>query len=292
MVARFYLDQSQLDDANVGLDGPSPAFVLDTSTLDVGVLDGTTFTTPATGAASLGSITATAIGTVTHIVNGVAVAALGELIAEVTEVTVTVDGVADAPLGSLTASGSATVIHAASADSVLGGLSASATANIDNPASGDAPLGGLTASATGDVSVVASAQAELGAMTSSATGSVSVIATAVGNLGSVAAAAIGTVIPLGTMTANLGGLDAVALGTVTPVTPTVQPGGAPYPYRRQKSRKKAEPVVEVLEPETVLVVVKTVEAYCTPIVASVSAYAEGAVTFVAEDDDLQVLLML
>lgn len=251
MVARFYLDQSQLDDANVGLDGPSPAFVLDTSQLDGdGKLDGTTFTTPAIGAAPLGALAASATATVTHIVAGVAEAPLGELVAEVSEVTVTVD---------------------AEADATLGGLSASATANIDNPASGDAPLGELASSATGTVSVVA---------------------TAVGNLGSVVAAATGTVIPLGTMTANLGGLDATATGTVTPVTPAVQPGGAPYPYRRQKPRKKTEPVIELVEPETVVVQVKTVQAYCTPIVASVSASAQGRVTFVAEDDDLQVLLML
>lgn len=251
MVARFYLDQSQLDDVDVGLDGPSPAFVLDTSQLDGdGKLDGTTFTTPATGAAPLGALAASATATVTHIVTGVAEAPLGELVAEVSEVTVTVD---------------------AEADATLGGLSASATANIDNPASGDAPLGELA---------------------SSATGTVSVIATAVGNLGSVIAAATGTVIPLGTMTANLGGLDATATGTVTPVTPAVQPGGAPYPYRRQKPRMKTEPVIELVEPETVVVQVKTVQAYCTPIVASVSASAQGRVTFVAEDDDLQVLLML
>ena len=272
MVARFYLDQSQLDDANVGLDGPSPAFVLDTSQLDGdGKLDGTTFTTPATGAAPLGALAASAIGTVTHIVTAVAEAPLGELVAEVAEVVVTVD---------------------AEADATLGGMSASATANIDNPASGDAPLGGLTSAASGIVNVSASASATLGELASSATGAISVVATAVGNLGSVIAAATGTVTPLGTMTANLGGLHATATGTVTPVTPAVQPGGAPYPYRRQKPRKKVEPIVEVSEPETVVVPVKTVEAYCTPIVASVSAAASGSVTFVAEDDDLQVILML
>ena len=255
MVARFYLDQSQLDDANVGLDGPSPAFVLDTSTLDGdGKLDGTTFTTPATGAAPLGALAASATATVTHIVTGVAEAPFGELVAEVSEVTVTVD---------------------AEADATLGGLSASATANIDNPASGDAPLGELASSATGTVSVVA---------------------TAVGNLGSVVAAATGTVIPLGTMTANLGGLDATAIGTVTPQPTPPQPqtqgggGGRLYPYRQSRPKQAApQPVVE---PEIVVVPVKTVQAYCTPIVASVSASAQGRVTFVAEDDDLQVLLML
>lgn len=275
MVARFYLDQSQLDDADVGLDGPSPAFVLDTSQLDGdGKLDGTTFTTPATGAAPLGALAASATATVTHIVTGVAEAPLGELVAEVSEVTVTVD---------------------AEADATLGGLSASATANIDNPASGDAPLGGLTASANGTINVSASASATLGEIASSATGAISVVATAVGNLGSVIAVATGTVIPLGTMTANLGGLDATAIGTVIPQPTPPQPqtqggGGRLHPYRQSRPKQAApQPVVE---PEIVVVPVKTVQAYCTPIVASVSASAQGRVTFVAEDDDLQVILML
>jgi hypothetical protein len=45
-------------------------------------------------------------------------------------------------------------------------------------------------------------------------------------------------------------------------------------------------------PEVVVLNPKTVQAYCAPIVASVKATAEGSVTFIAEDDDLQVLLML
>jgi len=275
VVARFYLDQSQLDDANVGLDGPSPAFVLDTSQLDGdGKLDGTTFTTPATGAAPLGALAASATGTVTRIISGVATAALGELVAEVSEVTVTVD---------------------AEADATLGGLSASASANIDNPASGDAPLGGLTSAADANVTVPASASATLGELASSAIGAVSVVATAVGNLGSFVAAATGTVTPIGTMTANLGGLDATAIGTVTPQPTPPQPqtqggGGRLHPYRQSRPKQAApQPVVES---EVVVVPVKTVQAYCTPIVASVSASAQGRITFVAEDDDLQVLLML
>lgn len=231
--SRFTLNTSQLNDETVGLDGPN-------------------FPLNGTAAAPLGASTASAVATVTKIAS--ASSTLGELVVEVSEVTVTVD---------------------AEADATLGGLSASATANIDNPASGDAPLGELASSATGTVSVVA---------------------TAVGNLGSVVAAATGTVIPLGTMTANLGGLDATAIGTVTPQPTPPQPqtqgggGGRLYPYRQSRPKQPApQPVVE---PEVIVVPVKTVQAYCTPIVASVSASAQGRVTFVAEDDDLQVLLML
>ena len=251
--SRFTLNTSQLNDETVGLDGPN-------------------FPLNGTAAAPLGASTASAVATVTKIAS--ASSTLGELVAEVSEVTVTVD---------------------AEADATLGGLSASATANIDNPASGDAPLGGLTASANGTINVSASASATLGELASSATGAITIVATAVGNLGSVVAAATGTVTPIGTMTANLGGLDATAIATVIPQPTPPQPqtqggGGRLHPYRQSRPKQAApQPVVE---PGIVVVPVKTVQAYCTPIVASVSASAQGRVTFVAEDDDLQVLLML
>ena len=94
--------------------------------------------------------------------------------------------------------------------------------------------------------------------------------------------------------APLGGLDAAAIGTVTPPTPPPAPvqqtGGRPYPYA-QPRQKKREPEIEVV-PEIVLPNPKTVLAYCTPIVTGVRASAVGEITFVAEEDDLQVLLML
>jgi hypothetical protein len=88
------------------------------------------------------------------------------------------------------------------------------------------------------------------------------------------------------MTADLGGLEAAATGTVTPVTPTTQLGGVPY-----RRRKKPEPVIEV-QPEPVPKPVAVIEAYCTPIVVGAKTAAVGIITFNAEDDDLQVLLML
>jgi hypothetical protein len=249
-LTRFYLDQSTLDDIYVGLGGPSPAFVLDTSTLDGnGVLDGTNFTTPATAAASLGSTTAAATGTVTSVVTATADAPLGELIAEVSDITITVDGDAAADLG------------------------------------------GLTAASQGVVSKVAEASAGLGEATSAATGVITVVATAAGLLGGLVASADGAVSADAVGDAPLGGLDATAIGTVTPQpTPTqTQTGGGPYRQRRPKPKPVEQPVEVVPE---VVVNPNTVLAYCTPIVASVVATAEGAVTFVAEDDDLQVLLML
>lgn len=250
MVTRFYLDQSQLDDANVGLGGPSPAFVLDTSTLDGnGVLDGTTFTTTATGASSLGWLTASATGTVTPVVSGVATAQLGELIAEVSGVEITVDADASAALGGLTASAVGAVTIVASASGSLGAATSSATAVVTHPASGEALLGGLTALATG------------------------------------------TVIPLGTMTAQLGEMTASAIGTVTPQPqPDAGGGGEPYRYPRPKKKKIQE--VVIVEDIVVEVEPNVVEAYLAPIFVGSSASAVGSITFSAEDDDLQVMLML
>jgi hypothetical protein len=251
MVARFYLDQSELDDANVGLGGP-PAFVLDTSTLDQGVLDGTTFTTPATGAANLGGLSASATGTITPVITATGDAPLGALLAEVAEVNVEV--VADAT----------------------------------------ASLGGLVGVADGVVSVAGEASAGLGEATSAATGVITVVASAEGLLGGVVGSADGIVSADAVGDAPLGGLAASAIGTVTPQPTPPQPqqqtGGRPYPYA-QPRQKKREPEIEIV-PEIVVPNPKMVLAYCTPIVAGVNASAVGDITFVAEDDDLQVLLML
>jgi hypothetical protein len=254
MVARFYLDQSELDDADVGLGGPSPAFVLDTSTLDGnGVLDGVNFTTPATGTANLGGLSASATATITPVITATADAPLGALLAEVAEVTVEV--VADAT----------------------------------------ASLGGLVGVADGVVSVAGEASAGLGEATSVATGVITVVASAEGFLGGVVASADGIVSADAVGDAPLGGLTASATGTVVPPTPPPAPvqqtGGRPYPYRQPRRKKTETPIVEEVF-EIVPVPTKTVLAYCTPIVAGVNASAVGDITFVAEDDDLQVLLML
>jgi hypothetical protein len=252
MVARFYLDQSELDDADVGLGGPSPAFVLDTARLDEGVLDGTTFTTPAIGAANLGGLSASATATITPVITATADAPLGALAAEVAEVNVEV--VADATTS----------------------------------------LGGLVGVASGVVSVAGEASAGLGEATSVATGVITVVASAESLLGGVVASADGIVSADAVGDAPLGELTASAIGTVTPQPTPPQPqqqtGGRPYPYA-QPRQKKREPEVEVV-PEVVVPNPKTVLAYCTPIVASANASAVGDITFVAEEDDLQVLLML
>jgi hypothetical protein len=119
-VKRFVLDTSTLNDSTTGLDG-GLAFILDTSTLDgTRVLDGAEFLTTATGAATLGAMSATATATVTHFAT--ASAELGELVAEVAQVIVTTDATGEAELGGLVATATATIVLPATASATLGGL--------------------------------------------------------------------------------------------------------------------------------------------------------------------------
>ena len=145
-VIRFTLDgPSTLDDIAFGLSGGA-AFILDSSTLDGDrVLDGGEFLTTATGTATLGAMSATATSTVRHFAT--ASANLGELIAEVAEVTVTTEATAEAQLGGLASSATATVVLPAIASANLGGLVASAITAVEQNAVATADLGGLVATA-------------------------------------------------------------------------------------------------------------------------------------------------
>jgi len=144
-VERFILDQTQLNDAGVGLGGFSPAFKLDTSTLDsIAKLDGFTFTTTVTASAPLGGLTAGAVASVSHVVS------------------------AGAVLGGVVASAGVTVSHTVTADAALGAGVASAVASVSNLVSASASLGGLSAVAVANVAGVVTASALLGGLTSSA----------------------------------------------------------------------------------------------------------------------------
>ena len=117
-VSRFILDQSQLNDADVGLGGFSPAFKLDASTLDsIAKLDGFTFTTTVTASAPLGGLTAGAVALVSHVVSAGAV--LGGAVAVASSSVSNVVS-AQAVLGGVVASASATVAHTVTADAALG----------------------------------------------------------------------------------------------------------------------------------------------------------------------------
>ena len=131
-VIRFELDLSQLDDAAYGLDGFSPPFILDTSQLDgIGLLDGVQFLTVATGAATLGELSATAITKTAK--SGIASANLGGLVATATTKTAK-SGIAVANFGGLVASATTKTGKFAIATSDLGGLVAIADATDEPPA--------------------------------------------------------------------------------------------------------------------------------------------------------------
>ena len=148
-VKRFLLDTSQLNDATFGLDG-GLAFILDSSQLDgTRVLDGGEFLTTATGAATLGAMSATATATVTHFAS--ASAPLGELIAETANITVTVTAEGSAPLGAMTATASTSVVISASASAPLGALTATANSSPTILPIFQTNLGGLVATANATV---------------------------------------------------------------------------------------------------------------------------------------------
>jgi hypothetical protein len=148
-VKRFVLDTSTLNDDTTGLDGPSPAFTLDTSILDGnGLLDGVDFLVEATGEATLGAMSATATATITHIAT------------------------AEASLGGLSSTATAMVSHSATASATLGDLVGSATSVVVISATASATLGAMTATADSTPTILPIFEAELGALSSTATATV------------------------------------------------------------------------------------------------------------------------
>ena len=133
-VQRFLLDTSQLDDTAFGLGGPSGrSFILDSSQLDgTDVLDGSPFLTVATGASTLGGLTASASADVQVTVLGSGSAELGGLVASATTKTKK-SAIAVANFGGLIASATTKTSKFAIASSDLGALVATATATDEPP---------------------------------------------------------------------------------------------------------------------------------------------------------------
>ena len=134
-VVRFELDLSPLDDALYGLGGPSGrSFILDSSQLDgTDVLDGSPFLTVATGASTLGGLTASASADVQVTVLGSGSAELGGLVASATTKTKK-SAIAVANFGGLVASATTKTSKFAIASSDFGALVATATATDEPPA--------------------------------------------------------------------------------------------------------------------------------------------------------------
>lgn len=148
---RFVLGTSQLDDENVGLDGFSPAFTLDTSTLDgLGQLDGYTFQTNATGSVDLGGLVGLAEADVIVNIQSIGVAELGG-VAGVVVAQVAHSASGSAVLGSVSGGVSATVVHSGVAVAGLGAGVATAVSSVLVRPFGDAVLGSLAGSAQATV---------------------------------------------------------------------------------------------------------------------------------------------
>ena len=148
---RFVLGTSQLDDENVGLDGFSPAFTLDSSDLDgLGLLDGYTFQTNAAGSGDLGGLVGLAEADVIVNIQSIGVAELGELAGVVVaQVAHSASGLA--VLGSVSGAVSATVVHSGVAVAGLGAGVATAVSSVLVRPYGDAVLGSLSGSAQATV---------------------------------------------------------------------------------------------------------------------------------------------
>ena len=248
--SRFTLNTSQLDDATVGLDG-SPFPMNATGASSLGGISATASATvkrSATGASSLGGTTSTASATVTHFATGAS------------------------SLGGISATTSATVIHSATATSSLGGLDASAQAKAKKSVSANADLGGLDASATTKVSKDVVASASLGGLDASATTKVDKTAIASADLGNV----------VGSATAS----------TNPPEPPEIPPSGSRWwkqpaaPVKKQELPEQI--VVEIPKPRRPVLV----SAKAGSRLGGVNVGALGSVTFSILDDDAEVLLLV
>jgi hypothetical protein len=248
---RFVLDTSQLDDENVGLDGFSPGFFLNTSTLDSSdKLDGYTFQTNATGSASLGTVSASADA----------------------DVIVNIQAIGVSELGGLTATATTSVAHGASGLAGLGVMVGSVSAVTVSSAFGSASLGSLSGSVSAVVVHSVSALAGLGAGVGLATSSVLVRPYADGQLGSMVGSAQGTVVPQ------------------PPVPPPSYPlGGNPW-YRQPKVPVAEKVSVVSVEVESPRVPERIVVSGSSVVSLSASATSEVAWSILEDEAELLLLV--
>lgn len=276
-VQRFTLDQSQLNDADYGLSGASPAFVLDTNSLNQGVLDGTTFETVGVASAPLGGLTASGEG----------------------DVTVVIQSIGIAELGAITANAITSVTHFATGTTSASATS-TATSIVTGFAVGQASLGALTATTTAAVALVASASASLGIISANAAATVTHTATAITSA-DLTATATATVASINAGFAPLGEITATATAVVThPVMPAssagvhwVQPAPRPIQQKPVVVEKKPEPV-KVQKPKPVVKPkpVRVVSASASCDVEALIAEAFSRIDWIAELDDLEVLELI
>lgn len=243
----------------------------------------------ATADAPLGSVTGLATATITPTVTATATAPLGA-VTSTASATITHTATGSAPLGALDATATAAITHSATAAAPLGTVTASSTAVVSHTATGDAALGSVSAAATATIGTVVIATAPLGATIATATATVTPVASASAPLGAVTAAASATVTPLASAAAALGAVIATATATVTPPTPPTPTGGGSaggiVPRRHIDIRPIEIPEQPApREPQTIT-------AFASTSIDTVFAFASAEITWVAADDDAEVLLLL
>lgn len=275
-VQRFTLDQSELNDTAYGLGGPSPAFILNESALNQGVLDGTNFLTVGTATASLGGAAVTAEG----------------------DVTVVIQSIGVAELGAATATANALVAHTATATATASATATAAT-TVTHLAVGNAALGSLTASCTAAVALTATASSSLGSIAANATGTVTHIASGITSV-SATATASATVGSINAGFAPLGALTATATATVTPVTKPAGGGGVRWIQPQQRPPlpqvKQPEPQPEPVKVQPIIKPapkpIRLVNASAASTMGELSAMAVSSIEWIAELDDLEVLELI
>lgn len=295
---RFVVDTNELDDAEVGLGAPFvnvERFALDASPLnDVGFgLDGdASFKVVGSADSEAGELVAQASAEIIITVVALADATLGGVDSEAVA-TVEHGAVASSAFGELDTQSTAIVQHLASGSSSFGELTASVSADIDNPATGEAALGGAIAEASATVSHSAQAMSQFQTVSASGQALIVVNASGVTVVPALVASADGVVIPVGEAIADapLGSLDASASASVV----RRAGGGGGIRWIEQLPPKPIVVVKDVpQEVEPIVVEREPVSVFATASMRFpvLRAKAFGSVSWVAERDDEELLLLL
>jgi len=273
---RFTLDQSPLNDEGFLLDGDEYSFVVYASAVD----------------AELGGADAQASAEVIITIVAIGSSELGALDAQASAL-VEHSASASSALGAVAGSANATITVAGSASGSLGSVSASVTAEIDNPAAGEASLGGASAQASGGVTHQAQAASSFQTITASGSALVIVNASGVMLIPAIDATATGTVIPVGEgiADAELGSLDASASASVIK-----KAGGGGVRWLQQLPPQPQIVAPKNIQEEIVETVVVRdpvlVSGFASVVLGSVRSRAVGGVSWIAEKDDEELLMMV
>lgn len=188
----------------------------------------------------------------------------------------------------------------------LGSVSATATSTINNPTSATATLQGISGTAQASISHYGVANSQFGSILASAQANINNETSASSQLGGLNASANYEIDVESVASALLGQLNGTAVATITPVDKPSNQGGAIYYHPnfvknpkqfQQKPVEKPKPIQELKPVEKLKPVLKpnpskTIKASASVTVNGVTAKAVGAIYWIAELDDLEVLELL